>query len=387
MVTVPVRIELSRLFCYHGADESTSEPYLWTIAFTLDGRTITHRAGAPTLDGGPDFIFSPGSHGSLGGGVGIGETRPIPSAAGRVATSLQPVRLSAGGDTYEVPGRIGLIAVLLEENATSDAGAEAAHRAINDLVSTELTEAVADINIVGLAAEINDAMTRNPGLSAADAARRIFAARVDRVVDRISRVARSVAIDAIVRKLRFPGVLVEGADPDAFMGLVTHFFDQDELSATDHTRRIEFTDTIAQPGMPLEASEFVYNLHGAAWQPVEEYFTPVTDQVPAGRWQVTGVARSGRAGKQFISHIGGQLPDGAPWLLAKGPVMDAIVAGSHTFFVRGESGGEAHVVIDRNDDNPYFPFLTTTPDNDPTNNLGRLPPCPLSIRHTRPVPD
>ena len=35
--------------------------------------------------------------------------------------------------------------------------------------------------------------------------------------------------------------------------------------------------------------------------------------------------------------------------------------------------------------NPFFPSLTTTPDDDPTNNLGGLPQAVVSIRHTRPV--
>ena len=40
------------------------------------------------------------------------------------------------------------------------------------------------------------------------------------------------------------------------------------------------------------------------------FWVPITDQVPAGRWQVTGVNRSGRPGKQFISQLGGHFADG-----------------------------------------------------------------------------
>lgn len=385
MATVPVSVAFQRLFCFHGADESDSEPYLWTIGFTLDGRTITHSPNSPTLNGGAAYFFSPGSHGSIGGSMGIGTTRTIPRAVGRFDTTLQPIVLRAAGQTVEVPGWIGLIGMVLEEDSTSDAGAEAAHQAINNLVRTEIDEAVADINLAGLAAEIGQAVTA--GVDPVVAARTVFEARVERLTDRIQRYARSTAVDAIVSNLSFPAAIVEGADPDGFMGVGIHVFSQQDLEHTEHDDRIEFTDTLAQAVPHLESSDFVYNLHGEAWQRIEVFWTPITDQVPSGRWQVTGIQRSGRPGKQFISHLGGQFADGSPWVLPKGLVMDLLVAGSHTFFVRGATGTEADVIIESEPINPYFPSLTTTPDSDPSNNLGTLPACPLSIRQTRPVDD
>jgi len=384
MDTIPVRIELQKLFCFHGDDESDSEPYLWTIVVTIDGGTITHTPGSPTLTGGPGYVFSPGSHGSIGGPVGIGANRRIPAAVGRVATTVQPILLSAAGQTVEVPGHVGLLAILLEEDSTSDEGAEAAHQAINALVRTELDEAVADINMIGLAAEVHAAVAS--GASVQDAARSVFMATVQRVVARIRRVAESVAVNAIVKKLSFPAAIVEAADPDNFQGIVTMFWSQDQLAATTHTHRLEIHERIQQPGVHPEASDFVYDLHGEAWQPIEEFWVPVTDHVPAGRWQVTGISRAGRPPKTFISALGGAFPDGSPWLLPKVGVMDLIAAGSHAFFVRGTSGVEADVVVDPNEDNPFFPFLTTKSDSDPSNNLANLPQAPLAIRHTRPAP-
>ena len=384
MDTIPIRVQLQKLFCFHGDDESDSEPYLWTIAVTIDGRTITHVPGSPTLTGGPDYVFSPSSHGSIGGSMGIGTTRRIPDAVGHLATTLQPIVLSAGGRSVEVPGHVGLIAVLLEEDSTSDDGAEAAPQAINTLVRTELDEAVAQINMVGLAAEVQAAVAG--GAPVEDAARGIFMKRVELVVARIRRVAQSVAVTAIVEKLSFPAAIVEAADPDNFQGIVTLFWSQDQLAATTHTHRLDIHERIAQPGVHPEASEFVYNLHGQAWQPIEEVWVPVTDQVPPGRWQVTGISKAGRPPKTFISAVGGTFAGGAPWLLPKGRVMDAIAAGTHSFFVRGSSGVESTVLVDPNEANRFFPFLTTTPDDDPSNNLAGLPPAPLAIRHTTPAP-
>jgi len=386
MAEIPVCLSFDRLFCYHGADEGVSEPYLWVIAFTLDGRTITHDPNSPTLNGQPGYFFSPGSHGNLGGGVGIGQTRTIPPAVGRFVTTLQPIVLHVLGRDIEVPGRMGAVAVLLEENSTSDAGAEAAHDAINELVRTELNEAVAELNMVGLAAQIQQRVA--DGESVQDAATAVFSARTNLVVNRITRVAEATAVDAIVKKLSFPGVIVEGADPDEFMGVATHFYSQTELEATNHRQRTTFTDTISENVAILESSEYVYNLHGQAWQPVEMYSTAVADQLPPGRWQVTGIVRHGFSGtgKSFISHLGGVLAGGAPWALRNTAVMRLIEAGTHTFFVRGDSGRDADVVVAPNEGNPYFPFLTTTPDSDKTNNLGSLPPCPLVTWHSRPAP-
>ncbi|HYH35475.1 MAG TPA: hypothetical protein VD814_10025 [Nocardioides sp.] len=383
MTTVPVGVAFQRLFCFHGADESDSEPYLWTIGFTLDGSTISHAPDSPTLTGGPAFFFSPGSHGSIGGSMGIGTTRTIPPAVGHFLTTLQPIVLTAAGHTIAVPGWIGLIGVLLEEDSTSDAGAEAAHQAINTLVRTEITEAVADVNLAGLGAEVLQAVAG--GVDPAVAAKAVFEDRIDRLTDRIQRYARATAVDAIVQNLSFPAAIVEGADPDGFMGVGVHVFSQRDLEPTQHDDRLEFTDVIAQAVAHLESSDYVYNLHGEAWQRIEVFFTPITDQVPPGRWQVMGIQRSGRPGKQFISHLGGQFEDGSPWVLPKGRMMDLLVAGTHTFFVRGATGAEADVIIEPEPVNPFFPSLTTTADSDPSNNLGSLPGCPLSIRHTRPV--
>jgi hypothetical protein len=59
MATIRVSAALQSHFCFHGADEEESEPYLWTIVFTVDGRTITHTPGAATLNGTPGFSSAP----------------------------------------------------------------------------------------------------------------------------------------------------------------------------------------------------------------------------------------------------------------------------------------------------------------------------------------
>lgn len=385
MSTIRVRVELQNLFCFHGADEDTSEPYLWTIVFTIDGRTITHEPNEPKLTGKPAFFFGPGSHGNLGPGVGIGENRPIPPAVGRVDTTLQPIVLNALGQTLELPGQLGVIAILLEENATPSDAAEAAHQAINNLVQTELEEAIEDVNLVGILAEAAPAIAA--GTSPFAAVQPILRERMDRVRARIDRFASDVAVATIVQHMRGLGAIPGLVDPDAQMGTLAWSFSQGELEATDHRTRKDLDETIRDgSGGPLEASDFIYNLHGQVWQPVEVFFTPITGDVPPGRWQITGTARGFTRTRSFIDKVGGAFADGSPWVLESGTAMSMIRNGTHTFFVRGSSGVEADLTIDPNDENPNFPFLTTVADNDPTNNLTRLPACPVSIRHVRDVP-
>lgn len=382
MATIPIRIRLNKLFCFHGADESDSEPYMWVMVVTIDGRTITHRPDAPSFDGAPGFVFSPGSHGSIGRPMGIGSTRTLPAEVGHFDTTLQPIVITAAGHQIEVPGQLALIAILLEEDMTSDEGANAAHAKINDLIRVELSEAIADIDLDGVGAKILRGLGQ--GRKPEDVAREYFTERMTRVNNRINRYAQDVAVAAIVKALSFPAAIVEASDPDNFQGIVTRFWSQTQLEATTTHQRIDIGEQIWDHSAGRrESSDYNYNLHGQVWQPIEEFWVPVADTLPAGRWQITGIQRAGR--KPFIRTVGGALPDGAPWAMSKSKVMEAISAGTHTFFVRGQSGVEADVYIDENEDNRFFPYLATVSDNDPTNNLTKLPPCVVAIRHTRPA--
>jgi hypothetical protein len=40
MDEIPVRMHIWRLFCFHGADEGASEPYMCVIGFKFDGSTM-----------------------------------------------------------------------------------------------------------------------------------------------------------------------------------------------------------------------------------------------------------------------------------------------------------------------------------------------------------
>jgi hypothetical protein len=147
---LPVSVKLSSIYCRDEADGiGDAEPYLWTIFFKIDGETIRQAPGLPLLVGDAVFHFGPGSHGNLGTrSVDAGETVQIPAAIGEWHTGLQPIILTQDSTTIPVPGIVGAVAVLMEEDNVSDSGAEKGHQALNNFVRDEINEFIHTINLL-----------------------------------------------------------------------------------------------------------------------------------------------------------------------------------------------------------------------------------------------
>jgi hypothetical protein len=147
---LPTTVKLSSIHCRDEADGiGNAEPYLWTIFFKIDGETIKHTPGQFVLNGNAVFKFGPGSHENLGThAVDPGDTVQIPPAIGEFHTQLQPIILTNGTKTIPVPGIVGAIAVLMEEDNVSDSGAEKGHQALNNFVQTEINNFIHGINLI-----------------------------------------------------------------------------------------------------------------------------------------------------------------------------------------------------------------------------------------------
>jgi hypothetical protein len=178
------------LFCYHGADEDESDPYLWTIGVVFGGATITHQPDSPTLTGAPACHFSPGSHGNLGGSVGIGGSLTIPPEVGRFETTLQPIELNIAGTTHPVPGALVLVAILNEANGNTDDSVAAGHRAINELVQTQMAQFVAGLNLADVFAAATKA--QQAGMDLFAAIESVFLGKLQARGDQISQSAQAV---------------------------------------------------------------------------------------------------------------------------------------------------------------------------------------------------
>jgi hypothetical protein len=128
-----------------GRRRRRKQPYLWTTFFKIDGGTIT-LSKQFQLTGQAAFHFGPGSHGNLATQVfEPGDAIPIPPAIGQWQTELLPI--SVPFFNYEMPGMIGVVAVLMQENNVSDIGAEAGHEALNRYIEEAVGDAIRSFDV------------------------------------------------------------------------------------------------------------------------------------------------------------------------------------------------------------------------------------------------
>lgn len=149
METLNVVLKLNQIICHDEGDgPGSAEPYLWAIFFKIDGLSV--QQNGVSLVGEAEFRFSQGSHENLPNhDVDPGEVIQIPSAVGEWSTLLKPIVIDDfQGNIIEVPGIVGIVAVLMEEDNVTDSGAEAGHQGLNNHVRTSINEFIASINLL-----------------------------------------------------------------------------------------------------------------------------------------------------------------------------------------------------------------------------------------------
>lgn len=383
MGSIGVAVSLSQLFCFHADGVGfDSEPYMWTIMFTLDGSSITQNGNA--LAGNPKYFLSPGSHGNLGSGISTGGTLNIPTAVGRWETTLQPIVITLEGTTVHVPGVIGVLAILMEEGDTPNADIEAGHQALNSLVTGKLNQFVASIDLVAVGAEVEQLV--GPDLDETAAAIQVFQTLLKPVTDDFKSYAAPVVFYAIFQSAGLGGEILTAIDSDDFQGSLFHQWDQTTLAQTATNGQpgqagvlppIQFTDFLAEQS---SSASWAYNVSGAAWQTVHVYYPPVPEGVPPGRQQVSFVRKnfSRELDRHWISHIGGTLSNGKVWWLERATAVNLILSSTNSFFEKGKDGSQANVIVS-DALNLGHDYLTTTPDASTEDNLSTLPGFPPEI--------
>lgn len=142
---IKVNLELDRIHCHDEGDGwGSAEPYLWTVFFKVDGNTVAVTESL-TLSGTPTMHFTPGSHGNLGAtDVDEGDDITIPAAIGEWETYLKPIPAPASLSALfeDLGGVVGVVAVLMEEDNVSDAGAAAGHTALNNAVRDAIQQII-----------------------------------------------------------------------------------------------------------------------------------------------------------------------------------------------------------------------------------------------------
>lgn len=153
MLDLNIEFKIDRVHCHDEGDgPGNAEPYLWTVFFKVDGDTVVVNSddlGNIFLQGVPTVVTTPGSHGNLGtSDVDEGDNVNVPAIIGEYRTIMKPIPLTtpAFGRT-EVGGMIGCIAVLMEEDNTSDSDAARGHERLDSAVRDQLTQLLGTLGI------------------------------------------------------------------------------------------------------------------------------------------------------------------------------------------------------------------------------------------------
>jgi hypothetical protein len=366
MDEIPVRVHVSRLFCYFGADEWVSEPYLWVIGFKLDGSTITQQLAR--LNWTPDFFFSAGSQGCLGRDFRPGTAGSVPAAVGRWETSVKPIKLTdLSGATTDVPGAIGFAAVLMEENNVPASAAEAGHQALNGFVASKLEEFITAINLVEFKGAVDQRV--NAGAERNKAIEDELRARFETVQQALSNEAPGVVEQAIRNDMNLAEAAWAGVDKDEVMGRAFHLATTSQLLAESNFM-LEYRDHVDDNPI-REAGRWAYNLDSSIKARVRRRYH-VIDLPAAHDIEIQGIEQrfSRETRSQYISRVGG-IVDGNTWSITRSKACDLIDTGAKAFYVSGADGARTPVLTAPGPS--YWRMLITPSDADPRNNLLSLP--------------
>lgn len=369
MDEIPVRMKLWRLFCYHGADEGASEPYMWVIGFKFDGSTVQQQLAQ--LRWIPDFFFSQGSHGSLGvNNVMPGAKIRIAPSVGEWETTLKPIKLiDLEGNSTNVPGAVAFAAVVLEENNVPDSAAEKGHQALNNFIASTLENFVTSIDLLqfnqSVQARVDSGVPRDQAIEDE------LQARFDSVRQIIIDGASDIVEQAIRNAMNLPELVWAGIDKDEVMGRAFHLVTARQLvSESDFT--VDFVDGMFDnPALP-EAGDFGYNLHSYIKAKVRWQSLP--SQLPAAHdIQIQGITRGFSRDRRsfYIADVGGVV-NGQSWWMRRSEACRMIQNGEKSFYVLDADGNRTLVIV-VSPPNSYWSYLTTPADERIDNNLLSLP--------------
>ena len=373
MVDIDVRVGVRQLFCYQGADEEESEPYLWVIGFKLDGSTVQQNLTRLTWT--PDFFFSSGSHGNLGAVAKPGYKITVPRNVGTWETTIKPIVLvDAQLNATEAPGAVGFIAVLLEENNVPDHAAEAGHQALNTFVAQSFSDFVTGIDLLDVNAKVAQRVAG--GASKEQALEDEIKARFTSLQTTIKNGASGVVSTAMRQAMGadITELIWAGIDKDEQMGNAFQITTTRELISI-HDFTTEYTDQIFDNEALPEAGDFAYNLHSYIRAKVKLRKIELVSALPADHdIQLQGIQTgySRELHSSYIANVGGVV-NGASWWLSRSQACQMIDNGEKSFYVLGSDGSHTQVISEMPQDGSYWAHLRTVGDDRPENNLYALP--------------
>ena len=153
MSNIQITFDFERLRCFDEADGlGRAEPYLWTIFFKIDGLTIfinTKNPANPFIQGTPLVVPNFLNHNDLGKPEwDAGDDAALPKTVSEFGTLLHPIKLTPPlNGIASVDGIMGCIAVLLEEDSSSDSDVATSHNALNSLIGTKLSKLLSTVDV------------------------------------------------------------------------------------------------------------------------------------------------------------------------------------------------------------------------------------------------
>ena len=143
-----VNISVDKLICHRKGRMKgwrKTAPYMWNIFFKLSNPHLKVNQKFK-LYGNAKFHFSKGSHGNLNvSHVDANQQIAIPPEIGAWEDDLSKIDIPFF--SYEAPGIIGVVSVLMEQHNVSKRGAEAGHRTLNDYVKQSMNSALHDFDV------------------------------------------------------------------------------------------------------------------------------------------------------------------------------------------------------------------------------------------------
>jgi hypothetical protein len=206
-----VWLKLNRIHCFDEGDGwGSAEPYLWTVFFKIDGETVALTESL-TLSGTATVVGTLGSHGNLGDNdVDAGDNITIPGVIGEWSPFLSPIRVPDSFRPFinDLPGVVGVVCLLMEEDNVTDAGAEAGHAALNTAVASALENAIATRTFA------------NPNITQDE-------------MEAYMKAVRDAVYDAVKNQQSFFENLWSWLNEDDTIGLRVFFWTHDDLAGGD----------------------------------------------------------------------------------------------------------------------------------------------------------
>lgn len=355
---------LEQIRCIDEADGwGKGEPYLWTIFIKLGGDEIRQSSNDPDrLVGTPYYAFGQGSHGNIGGGMDANDTREIPSIVGSFGASICTIELELLGNLIEIPGVIGVIAVLMEEDNISDDGAEAGHQALNQLVVSKVNSFISNLNLSDIFIEAFT-LVQGTNKSIEAGAIEVLKNKFEELKNQLINDGKSVIKNAIKGEQNIFENLWSWINGDDFVDSKMFLFTMNEL--IDNNNEAEISERFKE-------GDGDYVITGK--------ITMTSPIIPIGRLpngidrlevKAISIAYSYHHDVDYITYVGGE-ENGEPWILHKYVGAKLIQKGIKSFYVKAKDGSETEILAAEHPESHSL-FMRTSPNDTTEDNLLSLP--------------